>query len=127
MDGIADYLHPVVLIQEEGLEHLFTREPVQLSELALRIHTYGKPEVIPLQNITQFLVVFRLEEKQERHLGNCNLQLVHPMESTYTSTLYSASGIRKFTVSTNCRVNTGFSGKRTSFPCHSSTNCVMWS
>ena len=69
MDGIADYLHPVVLIQEDGLEHQFTREPVQFSELILRIHTHGKPEVIPLQNITQFLIVFRLEEEQERNLS----------------------------------------------------------
>ena len=69
MDGIADNLDPVVLIQEEGLEHLFTREPVQLSELVLRIHAYGEPEVIPPQDIAQFLVVFRLEKEQERNLS----------------------------------------------------------
>lgn len=69
MNRITDHLDPVVLIQKEGLEHLLTREPVQLPEFVLRIHTHGKPEVISPQNIAQFLVVFRLEEEQERNLS----------------------------------------------------------
>ena len=71
MHRIADHFHLVVPVKQEGLECDVLRKFVQFVQLTVPVDTDRTVKVVAFQDISQFFIIFRLEDENERDVAVC--------------------------------------------------------
>ena len=71
MHRIADHFHLVVSVKQEGLECDVLRKFVQFVQLTVPVDTDRTVKVVAFQDISQFFIIFRLEDENERDVAVC--------------------------------------------------------
>ena len=65
MHRIADHFHLVVPVKQEGLECDVLRKFVQFVQLTVPVDTDRTVKVVAFQDISQFFIIFRLEDEND--------------------------------------------------------------